>query len=119
MMTKGSGTVRALLRLAGLVAIAVLAYLAWQHYTGSVEYPEWDQVHFGHSREAVLELLGDPAEETVEFRLGPRKGHEQIYADAEKSGAQVWLVYHGGLDLTYAIGLDKDDRVVFKARGGP
>lgn len=119
MMTKGSGTGRTLLRLAGLVAIAVLAYLLWQHYTGSVEYPEWDQVHFGHSREAVLELLGEPAEETVEFPLGPRKGHEQIYAEAEKSRAVVWLIYHRGSNASYAIGLAADDRVVFKARGGP
>ena len=119
MMKKGSGTGRTMLLLAGLVVIAVLAYLLWQHYTGVVAYPEWDQVHFGHSREAVLELLGEPAEETAAFRLGPRKGHEQIYADAEKSGAVVWLIYHRGPDLTYAIGLAADDRVVFKARGGP
>ena len=119
MMKKGSGTGRTLFLLAGLAAIVVLAYLVWQHYTGGVEYPEWDQVHFGHSREAVLERMGEPAEETVEFRLGPRKGHEQIYADAEKSGAVVWLIYHGGPRLTCVIGLDKDGRVVFKARGGP
>ena len=95
-MKKGSGTGRTLFLLAGLAAIVVLAYLLWQHHTGSVESPNWDQVHFGHSREAVLELMGEPAEETVEFRLGPRKGHEQIYADAEKSRAVVWLIYHGG-----------------------
>jgi len=119
MMKKGSGTGRTLFLLAGLAAIVVLAYLLWQRYTDGVEYPEWDQVHFGHSREAVLELMGEPAEETVEFRLGPRKGHEQIYADAEKSLAVVWLIYHGGPNVSYAIGLAADDRVVFKARGGP
>jgi len=105
---------RTVFLLVGLAVIVGLAYLVWQRYAGGAQYPNWDKVHFGHSRQHVLELMGEPAEETAAFPLSSAKDR----AEAKERGVQVWLIYHGGIDQTYAIGLAKDDRVVFKARGG-
>ena len=105
---------RAVFLLVGLAVIAGLAYLVWQRYAGGTDHPNWDKVHFGHSREQVVELLGEPDEETAAFPLSSAKDR----AEAEERGVQVWLIYRRGPGVTYAIGLAKDGRVVFKARGG-
>jgi len=112
-MKKGS-IGRIVFLLVGLAVIAVLAYLVWQRYAGGTDHPNWDKVHFGHSREQVVELMGQPAEETAAFPLSSAKDR----AEAEERGVQAWLIYRRGPGVTYAIGLAKDGRVVFKARGG-
>jgi len=111
-MKKGGSIVRTVFLLVGLAVIAVLAYLVWQRHRGGAEYPNWDNVHFGHSRQHVVELLGEPSDETAEFPLGG--GEER--AEAEKSGAVTWLIYRRG-HATYVIGLAKDGRVVYKPHG--
>jgi len=113
-MRKGS-MARAVFLLVGLAAIAVLAYLVWQRYTGGAEHPNWDKVHFGHSREHVVELLGEPAEETAAFPLTSAADR----AEADRRGAVTWLIYRRGPGVTYAIALAKDGRVVYKAHSGP
>lgn len=112
-MKKG-GIARAVFLLVGLAVIAGLAYLVWQRYAGGTDHPNWDKVHFGHSREQVVELMGEPTEETAAFPLSSAKDR----AEAEERGVQGWLIYRRGPGVTYAIGLAKDGRVAYKARGG-
>ncbi len=103
--------------LAGIAATcgALYAMILWaSNGPGSA----FDRIEVGDSRERVVEVLGAPAEETAEFRLAQREGHEQAYAEARASGAETWLLYHGPIDVTYAVGLDADGRVVYKAGGG-
>jgi len=113
-MKKG-GIARTVFLLVGLAVIVGLACLVWQRYAGGTDHPNWDKVHFGHSREHVVELLGEPAEETTAFPLSSEKDR----AEAEERGVQVWLIYRRGPGITYAIGLAKDGRVTYKARGTP
>ncbi len=112
-MKKG-GIGRTVLLGVGLAVIAVLAYLVWQHFTGGAEHPNWEKVHFGHSREQVLEQMGEPSDETPEFPLRSPKER----AEAGKSRAVTWLIYRRG-NVTYVICLAKDGRVAHLVRGGP
>ncbi len=59
-----------------------------------------------------------PDDISTEFRLGQRIGFESTYEAAASSGASQWLIWQRDLDLTFAIGLDSSDRVVFSAVGG-
>jgi len=108
--------------IASLVVAAVVAvagaYLLQHWVTGLSAYPGWHKVRVGDTRERVLELMGRPREESREFRLGQEGGFEKQYAEAAASGASVWLIYEAGIDVVYAIGLDANDRVVYKAVGG-
>ena len=66
----------------------------------------------------VLAILGPADERTREFRLSQRKSFEPIYDEANQSGAQYWLLWFRGIDLTYAVGFSEHGEVVFKAVGG-
>jgi len=111
-------TARTVLLAIGLVAIAILAYLALERWGGYIAHPRWDQVRMGDARQQVVGLMGDPDEETDQFRLGPREDNERMYMAAEESGAKTWLLYRTGPNVTHALGLDAGGRVVFKGRGG-
>ena len=108
--------------IASLVVAAVVvvagAYVLGHWLTGLSAYPGWHEVRVGDTRERVLELMGHPREESREFRLGQEGGFQEQYTEAAASGASVWLIYEAGIDVVYAIGLDADDRVVYKAVGG-
>lgn len=108
--------------IASLIVAAVVAvagaYLFGHWLTGLSAYPGWHKVRVGDTRERVLELMGRPREESGQFRLGQEVGFERQYTEAAASGASVWLIYEAGIDVVYAVGLDADDRVVYKAVGG-
>jgi len=108
--------------IASLVVAAVVvvagAYVLGHWLTGLSAYPGWHKVRVGDTRERVLELMGPPREESLEFRLGQETGYQEQYAEAAASGASVWLIYEAGIDVVYAVGLGADGRVVYKAAGG-
>ena len=108
----------ALLVAAAAVVVVAGAYGLGHWLTGRWAYPGWHKVRVGDTRQRVLELMGRPREESGEFRLGQETGHQKQYAEAAASGASVWLIYEAGIDVVFAIGLDADDRVVYKAVGG-
>ena len=105
---------RAVFLVVGLAIIAVLAVLVWMQQTGREGPDNWDDVHFGHAREKVIELLGQPDDETDTF---PLPQHETIADEAAKAGAKAWLIYRTRFGPTCVVGLGNGDRVVFKARG--
>ncbi|HEX6813893.1 MAG TPA: hypothetical protein VF384_19885 [Planctomycetota bacterium] len=76
------------------------------------------QVGVGMRRSAVLELLGSPGDDGPVFGLRQEKGFEAEYERARTSGATRWLIWHVGIDMTYAVGIDSSDRVCMTSRGG-
>lgn len=62
--------------------------------------------------------MGLPSSEGVEFHLGQYKGFEEEYERAKQSNSEYYLFWHSGIDITYAIGFDGNDKVTIKECGG-
>jgi len=69
-------------------------------------------------RQEVIVVLGAQRHESDKFFLGQRDGYEEHYERAASSKSQYYLMWHNGIDVTYAVGFDKDDRVTMTAWGG-
>jgi hypothetical protein len=76
------------------------------------------KVQPGMTREEVVGMLGEPDDEAPEFRLGQYEGFEKQYERAEESGSAYYCFWFRGIDVTYTIGFDSEDRVTMKAHGG-
>jgi len=75
-------------------------------------------IRVGMNREEVIRLMGEPRSQSTEFYLSQYNGFEKEYERAQSSGSAYYLIWHGGMDTTYAIGFDTNDRVTMKALGG-
>lgn len=81
-------------------------------------YESFQAIEPGMDESRVIELLGDPHERSAEFRLAQYEGYEDEYARAAASGSAQHLRWHKGIDVVYAVGIDKDGKVAMKAVGG-
>ncbi len=108
-----------ILKFVGTAALSVATmWLVVSWYSGALEYPYYNSIKAGDTRERVTEFMCRPDAESDKFRLGQRDGYEEVYEQADRSTAVTWLIFHAGLDQTFTIGLDATNHVVFKARGG-
>lgn len=101
-----------------LVLFALIAHLACESSDVREFNSGFRNVSPGITEEDVLAILGPADERTREFRLSQRESFESIYDEANQSGAQYWLLWFRGIDLTYAVGFSESGEVVFKAVGG-
>jgi hypothetical protein len=108
----------------GLLAFALLLVFA-QAMRWMLTTPEerafrarFRLVQQGMTGDAVVELLGVPADRGPVFHLGQELGFEAEHERARVSGAVLWLFWHKELDLTFAVGLDKSGCVCMTSQGG-
>jgi hypothetical protein len=92
--------------------------LRWLVGYGVTFYGSFEKIEPGMDERRVLELLGEPDEKSATFRLGQYEGSETEYARAAASGSSKYLLWFKGIDLVYAVGIDKSGRVTVKALGG-
>ena len=67
----------------------------------------------GDKKINVIQLLGQPDEESNEFHLGQYQGFEEEYKNAQEIDSEYYLFWYRGIDVTYAVGFNKD----WKQRG--
>jgi hypothetical protein len=79
---------------------------------------KFEKIHLGESKTKVIALLGEPHEQSLEFRLGQEKGFEEAYKRARKSNASYYLFWFRGTDVVFAVGFNDKDEVVTAESGG-
>jgi len=79
---------------------------------------KFESITTGLTAQEVVQLLGEPDDSGVQFRLGQRNGFETEYAAAERSGSVHYLRWYKGIDIVFTVGFDPQDKVSFKASGG-
>ena len=62
----------------------------------------------GDKKINVIQLLGQPDEESNEFHLGRYQGFEEEYKNAQEIDSEYYLFWYRGIDVTYAVGFNKD-----------
>jgi hypothetical protein len=72
----------------------------------------------GTAERDVVGRLGPPSDTGTEFRLGQREGFEAEYKAAAESGSRRYLFWNRSIDVVCAVGLDAQDRVAYRGRGG-
>jgi len=124
----GMSRLREIVRLLGMVVASLLVVflviftagflLSW--WMGETPGFQWSyhKVKPGMSREEVVEMLGEPDDESPEFHLSQYESFEKEYERAEQSGSEYYCFWYRGIDVTYAVGFDNEDRVTMKALGG-
>jgi len=75
-------------------------------------------IRSGMTKEKVLERMGEPKEESRNFPLSQYNGFEDEYKRAEASGSAYYLFWHGGIDITYAVGFNSNNLMTIKVSGG-
>ena len=112
-----------LLALLGFLAYVVVCiggavFFQWTQNHGVEEFAhDFGSVEPGMSRAEVIELLGQPDQETAEFRLGQREGFEHEYERADRSDSTRYLLWYKGMDLVFTIGFDDHGKVTMTACG--
>jgi outer membrane protein assembly factor BamE (lipoprotein component of BamABCDE complex) len=86
--------------------------------TGLAPYGPYKSIKPGMTREEVVRRMGRPLSEESEFHLSQYIGFEKEYERAKQSNSKYYLFWEAGIDVTYAIGFDDEDRVTIKACGG-
>lgn len=81
-------------------------------------HPRYRSIRSGMAKESVVHMLGKPRDEGSEFRLSQQDGFERQYEQAARSNARYWLFWYNGIDVTYAVGFDRDGSVAMTAWGG-
>ena len=75
-------------------------------------------VEMGMSETSVLSMLGSPDNHSVEFYLSKQEGFEEAYMRAATSAATNYLMWHRGVDVVYAIGLNNEGFVTVMETDG-
>ena len=81
-------------------------------------YRQYESIQQGMTRQEVVSRMGKPSGEGAEFRLGQYEGYEDEYERAKQSNSKYYLFWYSGIDITYAIGFDAEDKVTIKTAGG-
>ena len=81
-------------------------------------YRQYESIKQGMSRQEVVRRMGQPSNEAVEFRLSQYEAFEKEYERAKQSSSEYYLFWYSGIDITYTVGFDSNDRVTIKACGG-
>lgn len=112
------GLVVLLLAAGGVLMLCGMLLLDWIAGDTPDFRSSFDRVEEGMPRAEVVKTLGKPDRESDEFRLGQYEGYEEEYARAEGSDSEYYCLWFRGIDHTYTVGFDGDDRVTMKASGG-
>ena len=117
---RGSRPIFIILAVFGAVCVLSLGIVSARLLLGyGVTFnPKFKTIASGAPRDRVVELLGRPDEESAKFRLGQREGYEREYELAENSDSHYYLIWYKGIDVVYAVGFDREDRVTIRAVGG-
>ena len=128
MAESGTGKCKKPIRFLGKVSAAVFLLLAGIFVAGFLlnwvlgltPGFQWSyhKIEPGMAREEIVRMLGEPDGESPEFRLSQYESFEEEYERAEESGSEYYCFWYRGIDTTFTIGFDKDDRVTMKASGG-
>ena len=81
-------------------------------------YSQYESINPGMTKQEVVRKMGQPSSEGTEFHLSQRNGFKVEYDRAKQSNSKYYLFWHSGIDITYAIGFDNEDKVTLKACGG-
>jgi hypothetical protein len=81
-------------------------------------YRRVQHLEIGTHEADVIERLGPPIGTGTEFRLAQQQGYEQHYRAAAASSSVRYLFWGAGVDLVCVVGLDREQRVSYKACGG-
>jgi uncharacterized protein YxeA len=106
-----------------LIILSALFIIQAFKQSNEERYEAYNKIEIGDTRQQVIDIMGEPNNESTEFHLWQERGYEKEYAEAEESNATTWLYYLLEPDLMgsrqiAAIGLDSNDIVVYKAKGG-
>jgi len=78
----------------------------------------FNRIAAGDTKERVIALLGNSDTMEEQFRLGQKIGYEAEYVKAKNSDSKYFLFWNKGIDIVYAVGFDKNNKVTIKAHGG-
>ena len=76
------------------------------------------EAKLGMSEAEVVDSLGQPDKQEVEFHLGQKIGFEKAYTRAKDSGASKFLFWNREIDIVYVAGIDRARHVVLLEKGG-
>ena len=79
-----------------------------------------NSLEIGAAESEVVKRLGPPTDSGTKFYLGQEQGFEAQYREAAASTSTRYLFWHGGVaqDVVCAVGLDRNNRVAYRACGG-
>jgi len=102
-----------------IAALAVAIYFLWQSRTGGpAEQLRTIQVRTdqapGDTRERVLQLMGEPDDESDTF---PLFGESRLAGNAARTDAVTWLLWEGR-GVKCVVGLDTTSHVVYAGHTG-
>ena len=116
----GSGKNRKIIILTGTVAIlactTLIASLLFV-LINPVFVSKFNKINYGQSEQVVIDVLGEPDERGTDFKLGQQSGFEDEYSAAASSSSVRYIFWRHG-DVVYAVGLDAEGKVAYKAAGG-
>ena len=78
---------------------------------------DFDGISAGMTRSDVVQVLGEADAVETKFHLAQRSGYESEYERARKSGSSYYLIWNRGIDTTFTIGFDSEDKVTIKSWG--
>lgn len=83
-------------------------------------WKEWayKKIAIEMTKAEVIDLMGQPVEQSNEFYLGQYNGFEKEYERAKRSNSKYYFFWRNGIDIIYAVGFDSEDKVVLKEAGG-
>ena len=75
------------------------------------------QINIGDTEKKVLSILGSPDKKLEEFHLGQVEGFEEVYAKANKTNSEYYLIWHKGIDYVFTVGV-KNGAITIRESGG-
>lgn len=107
-----------LIAVAAVAACLVLIPIGFSRLTGfdTAMQAEFRQIAIGDSRVDLLADMGMPKSSGAEFSRELATYRTDV-AESDISRTREFLVWRNGMNWYYCIGLDADDKIVFKIEG--
>lgn len=106
-----------------LIAISIVGCVVFLHLGYILIQPfyfarSFETISVGMTKDEVVQKLGRPNDQSEIFHLGQYEGYEKEYERAKGSNSKYYLFWWKGIDITFTVGFDEEDKVVLKASGG-
>ena len=80
-------------------------------------HSSYEKISEGDRKQVVVDALGEPRIESIEFNLPQKHGFEHFFDAAERSSAVEYYQWVNGMNWFYCIGFDSSGEVVIKGEG--
>lgn len=108
-----------------MIFLCAVSFTAWYKIYQSPQVKEVrefkavvSKIDLGTDKKTVLQLLGNPNDQSDKFQLAQVEGYAAAYQRAARSKSKYYMYWFKGIDHVFAVGFDKDHKVTIIENGG-